>query len=244
MNLFSGYVVLSSRGGVAQLCLRSRRRSRPRRQQFCLDFCTGIRPVLAYMLVCCGYAAAQQLPYMIQQQPVEVQNLYQEATVLVEENGRLENPRPEPYIALADIWASVGAHDDALKNYLNAASVLTTGTSTLEDRARMLARLQIAMADLMAEPEKRYPLAARDAYRQAVIRMHTGKPERAVPYIDEEVRLAPKDLTYRTIAALLYHRNGNIHEAERQARMAVSLYRRAMPFLRNNSVRHRLNNIS
>lgn len=181
--------------------------------------------VIVTALFCCPQAAAQNAPYVIRQAPEEVQRLYSEAVRLVEQNRRLENPRPEPYIALGDIWRSVGSHEDALRNYLQAASLASANSASLTDRSRLLTQLERAMSDLMATPEKVYPLPARESYKQAVVAMHQGKLARATAYVDEANRLSPRTLKYRALAAICYRRAGDHEEAERQAGIAASLFR-------------------
>ncbi len=77
-----------------------------------------------------GSAAEAGLPILIQRQPDNVQRAWIEIDKIVDDNKKLNEPLPEPYMARGELWSRVGSHEDAMSDYLLATELFFRGNPT------------------------------------------------------------------------------------------------------------------
>lgn len=169
---------------------------------------------------------AADLPYLISRESEEVQETWRNVDELVRENEKLESPIPDPLYARAELWTSVGVHEEALDDYLEATKLFLRTKPNLVDQSVALKRLSEALERVSRRPSPDYPYEANDAFWFGYHQFNQQRYEIAVAYFSEASRLMPNDAVYRVYRALALQRIGNTADAERQLTVASSLLRR------------------
>lgn len=169
---------------------------------------------------------AVDLPYLISRESEAIQDAWRTIDELVQENAKLDSPIPDPLFARADLWASVGNHEEALDDYLQATKLLLQAKPNLVDQSMALNRLSDALERLNRRPRPEYPYEANDAFWIGARLFDQKRYDDSVAYFTEASRLMPNDAIYRVYRALALKRIGKSADAERQLTVASSLLRR------------------
>ncbi|ADG66841.1 hypothetical protein Plim_0998 [Planctopirus limnophila DSM 3776] len=172
-----------------------------------------------------GSVAQAEIPSLIQRQPASIQQAWIEVEKVVNENEKLPQPLPEPYLARGDLWSRVGSHEDALSDYLKATELFFQGSPTPSERARYLSQLQRALDAVVQQPKPRYPNEAASEYSQGLLASRSGEHTMAESHFAEACRLMPEVPLYRVYRALALRELGRNEEAHRQVAAALSLIR-------------------
>lgn len=172
-----------------------------------------------------GYAVAQDLPLLIRKHSEETRRAFREVSFAIEQNEKLANPIPDPYIARAEIWTIVGNYEGALDDYLMAVRLQSHCETNLAERARSLDTLSHALERLAEQPVTQFPLEAEEAFWLGVNEFRKQKMEAAKPFFRESVQLNPRDASHRAYLALTLRRLGEDSAAERQALNARAILR-------------------
>jgi tetratricopeptide (TPR) repeat protein len=166
------------------------------------------------------------VPFLISRQSEAVEEAWRTVEELVRENATLKQPLPDPLFARADLWASVGNHEDALDDYLQGTKLLFAMGPSLVEQSRALSRLAGALERLSKQPRPEYPYEAEDSFWLGVRHFEDSRYELAEPFFAEATRLMPSDAVFRAYRGLTLKRLGRLAHAERQLAVAASILRR------------------
>ena len=192
----------------------------------------------------CATSFGADLPFLIARQSETVQEAWRTVDELVRENASLEQSLPDPLLARADLWATVGNHEEALDDYLQATKLLFAMRPSLVEQSRALNRLSDALERLSKRPRPEYPYEADDAFWHGVRNFENHRLEAAAAFFAEATRLMPSDAVYRAYRGITLKRLGQAIDAERQLAVAASILRRPDCLERERSGFHiRLENI-
>jgi|GEM_PF-1232251 len=167
-----------------------------------------------------------ELPYLISRQSENAHEAWRAVDELIRENSTLKQPLPDPLFARADLWASVGNHEEALDDYLQGTKLLFATGPSLVEQSRALSRLTDALERLSKQPKPEYPYEAEDAFWLGVRHFEERRYELAEPFFAEATRSMPSDAVFRAYRGLTLKRLGRLADAERQLAAAASALRR------------------
>tara|TARA_R110002111_G_C6005549_1_gene373811 strand:- start:9790 stop:10581 length:792 start_codon:yes stop_codon:yes gene_type:complete len=165
----------------------------------------------------------EELPYLIELQPGQVQESWHKVNQLIKENASLEKPLPDPYLARAELWTLVGNHEEAIEDYLEATNLTLDGNPTVADQTRMLLHLKESLKRLAGQPQPRYPQKSREFFQVGFRLFYKGMYEEAAPLLAEATRLNTSDAVYRVVRALNCKKLGQHTKASQQLSAASSI---------------------
>lgn len=170
--------------------------------------------------------SAETIPYLISIQPTRTLEAWKDVAELIAQNEKLENPLPDPYLARAELWTTVGAHEDAVEDYLQASSLIMKKNPSLIEQAKVFKSLRESLERLSQSPRPAYPIKAADACQTGFEYYYRGDFKQALPFFVEATRLNPDDAVYRAMRGLSSYRLGDIAAAEKQVAAAANIVRK------------------
>lgn len=182
---------------------------------------------------------ADAIPYLIAKQPAEVREAWKEVDSLIIENGQLESPIPDPYLARAELWTQAGSHEDAVADYVQAVQIMLSRDASLIEQSKVLRLLRQSLHNLSQMPRAVYPTHAVDAYQKGFELYHRHRHEEAAYYFAEATRLNPEDSVYRVMRALNYRELKRDGDASQQLASAAGILRHPSTGARESAVFHR-----
>lgn len=165
-------------------------------------------------------------PYLISIQTPKIKEAWRQVSELIADNDKSPNPLPDPYLARAEIWTSVGSHEDAVEDYLTASRLIMLSDPSLIEQSRVFKSLRDSLERLAKAPQPVYPIKASSAFQKAVELYYHGQFFQASPLFAEATRLEPNDAVYRAFRALNYYKIGDQSSAEKQIAVAASIIRK------------------
>ena len=148
---------------------------------------------------------------------------------------------PEPYLARAELWASVHNHEEAMKDYLTAVRIALEKAppNDVATTVRYFQTLYTAIGKYNSLPKAPAPGEAAHHYGLGVHAFRDGKLIYAWRRFSDAIYLDPQNPTYYYFRALTQLRLGDMQSAERDARVG-SYYEHQMATRRRAEIDHAL----
>lgn len=163
------------------------------------------------------------LPALVRRQPVEIQQTWRELSNLIAQNQELpvEERLPDPLLSRALLGSVIGAHDEALRDYVRAGDIITEGALDSLTWAGHLKQLQDGLKNYDRAPAPAYLGEAlehwetgRNAWIHADLRL-------SIREFSDAIALNPERPLYWYERAMTYRLIGAHDEAARDARIGV-----------------------
>jgi len=163
------------------------------------------------------------LPALIKLGPKSLQQSF----VLIEKTIK-ENPEnPEPLMARAEIYASIGNNETAIKDCLQAYKLLLAKNATPAAKIKFLSKLSEFIAKSETNPKDQFVYSSWEYYRQGKISLKNKNYSKASEYFTNSISLNPKETAFFYFRALSEHIQGNLQDARRDALVGSFLERSA-----------------
>ena len=170
-------------------------------------------------------ADSDRLPYLISIHPPQVGDAWLQVVHLIKENEQLEKPQPDPYLARAELWTTVGNHEEAVEDYLKAIQLSMANKPNLIEQSRLLGLMRASLDRLVRQPRPMFPIEAAASFEIGLSMYRRGDYKEASAFLAESTRLNPTDAVYRAIRALNYRRLLNDSDAAKQLAAAAGILR-------------------
>ncbi len=164
------------------------------------------------------------LPAIIKLGPISLQKSF-----LVVEKTIKENPdNPEPLMARAEIYASLGNNETAIKDCLQAYKLLLAKNPTPAAKIKFLSKLSEFIVKSETDPKDNFVSSSWDYYNQGKIALKAKNYIKASEYFSNSISLNPKETLFFYFRALAEHIQGNFQDARRDALVGAFLERGAI----------------
>ena len=161
------------------------------------------------------------LPALIKLGPKSLQNSF----ILIERTIK-ENPEnPEPLIARAEIYASLGNNETAIKDCLQAYKLLLAKNPTPAAKIKFLSKLSEFIKKSETNPKDLFISSSWDYYNQGKLAFKEKNYLKAAEYFSNAISLNPKETLFFYFRALSEYMLGNVQDARRDALVGAFLER-------------------
>jgi tetratricopeptide (TPR) repeat protein len=161
------------------------------------------------------------LPALIKLGPKSLQQSF----IIVEKTIK-ENPEdPEPLMARAEIYASIGNNETAIKDCLQAYKLLLAKNPTPAAKIKFLSKLSEFIKKNEENPKDIFISSSWDYYNQGKIALRAKNFLKASEYFSNSISLNPKEALFFYFRALSEHTLGNVQDARRDALVGAFLQR-------------------
>ena len=161
------------------------------------------------------------LPALIKLGPKSLQQSF----IIVEKTIK-ENPEdPEPLMARAEIYASIGNNETAIKDFLQAYKLLLAKNPTPAAKIKFLSKLSEFIKKSETNPKDIFISTSWDYYNQGKIALRAKNYLKAAEYFSNSISLNPKEALFFYFRALSEHTLGNVQDARRDALVGAFLQR-------------------
>jgi len=138
-----------------------------------------------------------------------------------------EKRSPEPHLALAHLWVAVGSHPDALIEYVKGAELVRAQQKgDLLEYARYFTVLEESLQRATKQPGALFVADARKYWGAGMNQFRLGRLDLSIVNFTDAVRLDPSDPMAWYARAICYRTLKFDEEAERDARIGVTVERR------------------
>ena len=161
------------------------------------------------------------LPALIKLGPKSLQQSF----IIVEKTIK-ENPEnPEPLMARAEIYASIGNNETAIKDCLQAYKLLLAKNPTPAAKIKFLSKLSEFIKKSETNPKDLFISTSWDYYNQGKVALKEKNYLKASEYFSNSISLNPKETLFFYFRALSEHILGNVQDARRDALVGAFLQR-------------------
>ena len=161
------------------------------------------------------------LPALIKLGPKSLQQSF----IIVEKTIK-ENPEnPEPLMARAEIYASIGNNETAIKDCLQAYKLLLAKNPTPAAKIKFLSKLSEFIKKSETNPKDHFISTSWDYYNQGKVALKEKNYLKASEYFSNSISLNPKETLFFYFRALSEYMQENIQNARRDALVGAFLER-------------------
>ena len=161
------------------------------------------------------------LPALIKLGPKSLQQSF----IIVEKTIK-ENPEnPEPLMARAEIYGSIGNNETAIKDCLQAYKLLLAKNPTPAAKIKFLSKLSEFIKKSETNPKDLFISTSWDYYNQGKVALKEKNYLKASEYFSNSISLNPKETLFFYFRALSEYMQENIQNARRDALVGAFLER-------------------